>query len=130
MGGKFEIHRGDIFRIQVESGGLQTFLVVQNDIGNRYCQSIMAVPLTKNVRARKLFFTMLVEGTSVSGLEQDYAALFFLIRTLGKDKFTSESRLGRLDRKGVSMMDEILKLSLGLSALQQLEDRLNSRKTS
>jgi len=73
---------------------------------------------------------MLIEGNSVTGLEQDYVALFFLIRTLDKDRFNKFSKIGRLDSKYISKMDEILKLSLGLSTLQQLETRLNNRKTS
>jgi len=124
------IRRGDIYRFRVEGGKFQTFLVIQNDIGNKYCQSVIVIPLTANLRSRKLFFTMLIEGNSVTGLEQDYVALFFLIRTLDKDRFNKFSKIGRLDSKYISKMDEILKLSLGLSTLQQLETRLNNRKTS
>lgn len=128
--GKAKIKRGDIFRLKLDAGGEQTFLVIQNDIGNRYCQSVMAVPLTRNVRARSLFFALIVQGNSITGLEQDYAALFFQIRTLARERFDPGSRLGCLDRKSLAKMDEMLKLSLGLSTLQQLEDRFNRRKSS
>ncbi len=128
--GQLKIKRGDIFRIKVDAGAEQTFLVIQNDIGNRYCQSVMAVPLTRNVRARSLFFALTVQGNSITGLEQDYAALFFQIRTLARERFDAGSRLGTLDNKAILKMDEMLKLSLGLSTLQQLEDRFNRRKSS
>ncbi len=128
--GRVVIKRGDIFRLPSEQDCGQAYLVIQNDIGNRFCPSVIVVPLTQNLRSRKLFFSMLIEANPVTGLEKDYVALFQQIRTLSKEHFTTKAKLGSLDVKSIARMDEILKLSIGLSTLQQLEDRHRRQKTS
>jgi mRNA interferase MazF len=128
--GRVVIKRGDIFRIRSEQNSEQTYLVIQNDIGNRFCSSVIVVPLTQNLRSRRLFFSMLIEGNLLTGLEKDYVALFQQIRTLSKEHFSTEGKLGSLDTKSIARMDDLIKLSIGLSTLQQLEDRYRSKKTS
>ena len=65
---KVLIKRGDLFSIQLgtnEDGRdyYRPVLVIQNDIGNRYCNSIIVVPLSYKLRAKHLFFGVLIKST-------------------------------------------------------------------
>ncbi|MDA8441690.1 MAG: type II toxin-antitoxin system PemK/MazF family toxin [Peptococcaceae bacterium] len=122
---KTSVRRGEIYNCQLANGAEQKFLVIQNDIGNKYCESLIVVPLTKNMRSRRLLFSLVIEGNAISGLDQDHVALFFHIRTLNKDRFGRHNRLGWLDYHALQCMDAMLELSLGLSTLQRLETRFN-----
>ncbi|NLC77847.1 MAG: type II toxin-antitoxin system PemK/MazF family toxin [Clostridia bacterium] len=122
------INRGDLFSLRLgtnEDGRdyYRPVLVVQNDIGNRYCNSVIVVPLSYKLRGKHLFFGVLIKSTPETGLLQDAVALLSQIRTVEKSCFSNDNYLGRVDRKTMEKIDECLSLSLGLSTLQKLQNR-------
>jgi mRNA-degrading endonuclease toxin of MazEF toxin-antitoxin module len=122
------IKRGDLFNVDLgptKEGNplLRPVLVIQNDFGNCFCDTIIVVPLTLAFKAKKLFFSVLIKRGGETGLCGDYVALFSQIRTLSKGRFIPENRLGRLDDKTMERADRIIELSLGLSTIQKLHKR-------
>jgi len=131
----FRIRRGDVFLVNLGTapGGKRVecpVLVIQNDIGNRLCESVIVVPLSPNVKAKRLWFSAPIEGDPATGLKCDHVALFSQIRTLEKSRFYPEGRLGRISPELITKVNEAIKISLGLSTLQQLQSRARARKTS
>ncbi|WP_366922591.1 type II toxin-antitoxin system PemK/MazF family toxin [Metallumcola ferriviriculae] len=129
---QWSIRRGDIYRIELgvdqEYRRLERpVLVVQNDIGNRLCSSVIVVPLTPEKEARRVLFGILIAGGKETGLERDYVALFSQIRTLDKARFAGDNYRGFITPKLRREVNEALEISLGLSALQEIEDRMRHR---
>jgi len=125
------IRRGDIFNINLGNNftNLQRpVLVIQNDIGNKYCQSVIVVPLTTLKKVKKLLFSVPIPANSKTGLKEEHIALFSQIRTLQKERFTNDSYLGRIDAETLHKVDEAIMLSLGLSTLQKLQDKMEAFK--
>lgn len=132
---RVSIKRGDLFSIQLGTGEdgrdfYRPVLVVQNDIGNRYCNSVIVVPLSYKLRAKNLFFGVLVKSTPQTGLIHDAVAVLSHIRTVEKSYFSNDNYLGRVDRQTMEKIDQGLALSLGLSTLQKLQDRYYSQLES
>ncbi|MBO8169729.1 MAG: type II toxin-antitoxin system PemK/MazF family toxin [Thermoanaerobacteraceae bacterium] len=128
----WRVKRGDIYAINLgydaqERPLIRPVLVVQNDIGNRLCNTVIVVPLTPEKKTRKVLFGVIIPGGKETGLREDYMALFSQIRTLGKERFHEQNFLGTIDGRLREEVNEALQLSLGLSALQQIEDRLGKR---
>ena len=122
------VRRGDLFVVDLgptKEGNplLRPVLVIQNDFGNCFCDTIIVVPLTLAYKAKKLFFSVLIKRGTETGLCGDYVALFSQIRTLSKGKFIPENRLGRLDDSTMERVDRAIELSLGLSTIQKLHKR-------
>lgn len=122
------IRRGDLFVVDLgptkdSNPLLRPVLVIQNDFGNCFCDTIIVVPLTLAFKAKKLFFSVLIKRGAETGLCGDYVALFSQIRTLSKGKFIPENRLGRLDDETMERVDRTIELSLGLSTIQKLYKR-------
>lgn len=121
------IMRGQIHRVNLPGDPLfyqqRSVLVLQNDIGNRFCSTIIVSPLIDDTSAKNLFFSTLIPHKEVQGLTQDMVALLFQLFTLSRDRFTSGSLVGTLPVFLMDKVDEALKLSLGLSAIQQIQSR-------
>jgi mRNA interferase MazF len=122
------IRRGDIFVICLGSDSskeslVKPVLVIQNDIGNRFCSSIIVVPLIPEILVRKLLFSIRITANNATGLDQNHIAIFSQIRTVDKACFANDCYLGRLNEKDTLKMDKAIELSLGLSALQKLHNR-------
>lgn len=128
----FAIERGDIYQLELGGGtdGLirQSVLVIQNDIGNRFCQSVIVVPLFPNLQLKHLLLGVLVRAGGGNGLPTDHVALFTQIRTVDKALFSRDNYLGQADRKVMRRSDEAIRLSLGLSTVQSLQSKQQLRK--
>ncbi|KUO50636.1 MAG: hypothetical protein APF76_08290 [Desulfitibacter sp. BRH_c19] len=125
---KVSIRRGDIYIINLgcdSRGGTITrpVLVIQNDIGNRFCSTAIVVPLIPENLTKKLLFSITIKANYVTGLMKDHIAVFSQIRTVDKSWFTNDSYLGRLNEEDREQMDKAIELSLGLSTLQKLHNR-------
>ncbi len=132
-----EIRRGDVYLVDLGTDSQGTklrrpVLVIQNDIGNKFCSTIIVVPLTPAYKVKRLLFGVLMQRGGSTGLPSDHVALFSQIRTLGKDRFRVENFLGRADDRIIVQVDRAIQLSLGLSTLQQLQTRsiASRRRTS
>ena len=126
----WRIRRGDIYLIELgwdedNRRLVRPVLVVQKDIGNRLSSSVIIVPLTPLKQAQRALFSILIPGNQETGLEGDFIALFSHIRTLDKARFTKDKYLGCINAHLRLEANEALELSLGLSALQEIEDRMN-----
>ncbi|HHW41571.1 MAG TPA: type II toxin-antitoxin system PemK/MazF family toxin [Syntrophomonadaceae bacterium] len=123
----FCVERGDIYLLELGSDGCtkvkQPVLVIQNDIGNRYCNSIIVVPLFPNLKLKNSMLGVVLKAGGSNGLATDHVALFTQIRTVDKSCFRRDNYLGRPDAATMLKVDEAIKLSLGLSAVQRLQAR-------
>lgn len=125
------IRRGDIFNINLGNNFTKLrrpVLVIQNDIGNKHCQSIIVVPLTTIRKVKKLLFSLVIPANTKTGLKEEHVALFSQIRTLQKSHFTNDSYLGRLSLDMMKKVDEAIMLSLGLSTIQRLQSKMEINK--
>ncbi len=124
----FLIERGDIYLLEISHEGgreqrKQPVLVIQNDIGNRFCNSVIVVPLFSNPRLGNLLLGVLLTAGGGNGLSVDHVALFSQIMTVDKSHFRKDNFMGRPDAKELGRVDEAIKLSLGLSTIQHLETK-------
>ncbi|MBQ2809699.1 MAG: type II toxin-antitoxin system PemK/MazF family toxin [Clostridia bacterium] len=112
------IRRGDIYYADLspvvgsEQGGLRPVLIVQNDIGNKYSPTVIAAAITSRVSKTKLPTHIDVFGHNV-GLTKDSVILLEQIRTI--DKIRLRERMGHLDDSIMSLVDNALSVSFGLS---------------
>ncbi len=119
------IERGDIYLLEIggQERRKQPVLVIQNDIGNRFCNSIIVVPLLPNLRLKTLLLGVLLTAGGSNGLPADHIALLSQIMTVDKSYFRRDNFIGRPDEKTLERVDEAIKLSLGLSTIQHLETK-------
>lgn len=126
------IRRGDIFAVDLSQDKrkslIRPVLVIQNDIGNRFCNSIIVAPLIPEVKTKRLFFSVLITANRKTGLLKDHVALFSQIRTLERKDFTNDNYLGRVDFETMQKVDRAIELSLGLSTIQKLQSRYERAK--
>lgn len=115
------VERGDIYLLDL--GVLQPVLVIQNDIGNRWCNTLIVVPLFPDLKLKKLMLGVVLEACGSNGLPQDHVALFSQIRTVDKQLFHKDNYLGRPSAAEMERVDQAIKLSLGLSTVQRLQTR-------
>jgi mRNA interferase MazF len=112
------IKRGDIFYADLspvigsEQGGLRPVLIVQNDVGNKYSPTVIAAAITSRMTKSKLPTHIDVLGEHV-GLSKDSVILLEQIRTLDKKRL--KEKMGHLDDKVMSEVNEAITISFGLS---------------
>jgi mRNA interferase MazF len=129
---KLCIRRGDIFLIELgydSQGNIikRPVLVIQNDIGNRFCNTVIVVPLILESKIKKLYFSVSIKASHETGLTKSHVAIFSQIRTLEKKLFSNDCYLGRITDDIIIKMDRAIEISLGLSVMQRLEN--NCRKS-
>ena len=113
------IRRGDIFYADLspvigsEQGGLRPVLIVQNDVGNKYSPTVIAAAITSRMTKSKLPTHIDVLGDNV-GLSKDSVILLEQIRTLDKKRL--KDKMGHLDDKVMSEVNEAITISFGLTA--------------
>jgi mRNA interferase MazF len=110
------IRRGDIYAVDLEpvrgseQGKVQPALVIQNDVGNRYSPTIIVAAITSGGNSR--FDVNVVVKAPEGGLTNDSVILLNQIRTV--DKTRLGRYWGRLSPQTMLVIDEALKISLGL----------------
>ena len=109
------IKRGELYYADLspvvgsEQGGVRPVLIVQNNIGNKYSPTIIAVAVTSQMNKAKL--PTHIEIDTTSGLPKDSVILAEQIRTL--DKRRLKDRIGALDNKAMEKVNNALLVSLG-----------------
>lgn len=112
------IRRGDIFYADLspvvgsEQGGVRPVLIVQNDVGNRYSPTVIAAAITSQISKSKL--PTHIQVHTDSGLAKSSIVLLEQIRTL--DKRRLKDRMGHLDDATMTLVNDALSVSFGLSA--------------
>ncbi len=109
------IKRGDVYYCNLspvigsEQGGVRPVVVIQNDKGNRYSNTIIVAPISKKmskppIPTHVIFTSEHLNYVSMILLEQ--------IRTIDKSRL--QQRICSLENTTVSLIDKALKVSLHL----------------
>lgn len=110
------IKRGDIFYASLgpvvgsEQDGIRPVLIVQNDIGNKYSPTIIALAITSRIK-NELPTHIKIDGEKY-GLEKDSIILAEQIRTLDKSRL--REKIGCLDSETMLKVKEALKISFSI----------------
>lgn len=111
------VKRGDIYYANLspvvgsEQGGHRPVLVIQNDVGNKYSPTIIVVAITSQISKAKLP-THVEINAKQSSLEKDSVILLEQLRTI--DKRRLKEKVSHLSEDIMSLVDESIKVSLGL----------------
>ena len=111
------VKRGDIFYADLspvvgsEQGGLRPVLIVQNDVGNKHCPTVIAAAITSKLSKSRLPTHIDVYGSDV-GLARDSVVLLEQIRTIDKKRL--KEKMGHLDDGLMHAVDEAITVSFGL----------------
>ena len=109
--------RGDIYFAELsptrgsEIAKRRPVILVSNDSNNRVASTVTVVPVTSNVSKVYPFEVFLPAGDS--GLPKDSKAQAQQVRTLAKERLV-DSRAGQLAKPKLEMLDQALRLHLGL----------------
>ena len=116
-----DVRRGDVLWIQcdpsvgVEPRKIRTCVVVSNDIANRYGQALTVVPTQAYTRERAGRAYMVDLRKPRSTLGDARVANASMIMTY--DRARVVKRAGRLDAEAQRVLDEALKVHLGLTPM-------------
>ena len=111
------VHRGDIYYADLspvvgsEQGGVRPVLIIQNDVGNRFSPTVIAAAITSQ-RDKTNLPTHIEVDAQGSGLIKDSVVLLEQVRTL--DKHRLREKMGRLDQRSMSRVNQALSISFGL----------------
>ena len=94
-----------------EQGGVRPVLIVQNNRGNRYSQTIIVAAITSK-KMTQLLPTQLFLGKEESGLQRDSIILVEQLRTIDKSRL--QEKVCYLTQTKMQEVDQALKVSLGL----------------
>lgn len=124
------IKRGDMFRavfdgIGSEQGGERPFVVLQNNLGNKYSPTLIVALITTKV---KRDMPTHVKLTKEFGLLEDSVVMLEQIRTIDRCRIIPESYIGRVDRETMKKIDEAMKISVALENSRDLEVRKQVRE--
>lgn len=110
------IKRGDIFYADLgpvvgsEQDGIRPVLIIQNDLGNKYSPTVIAVAITTRIKPKLPTHIPISKGKF--GLSKDSVILIEQVRTLDKSRL--KERVGSLDNKTLDKVKEALKISLNI----------------
>jgi len=110
------VRRGDIFYADLspvvgsEQSGIRPIVIIQNDIGNKYSQTVIAVAITSKVK-NKMPTHIEIEGSKY-GLDKNSVILAEQIRTLDKSRL--KNKVGKLDKITLGKVKKAIEISCGL----------------
>ena len=111
------VKRGEIYYADLspvvgsEQGGIRPVLIVQNDVGNKHSPTVIAAAITSQ-RDKAALPTHIEVDAQGSGLIKDSVVLLEQVRTL--DKHRLREKMGRLDQRSMSRVNQALSISFGL----------------
>ena len=111
--------RGDIYYADLrpvigsEQGGVRPVLIVQNDMGNKYSPTVICAAITSQINKAKLPTHIEISADRYN-LVKDSVILLEQIRTLDKKRL--KEKMGHLDDKVMSEVNEAITISFGLTA--------------
>jgi len=113
------VKRGDIYYADLspvvgsEQGGVRPVLIVQNDMGNRFSPTVIAVDITSQ-RDKSRLPTHISVRSHDCGLARDSVVLLEQIRTIDKKRL--KERMGKLDDQSMTQVNRALSISFGLGS--------------
>ena len=111
------VRRGEIYYADLspvigsEQGGMRPVLIVQNDIGNKYSQTVIADAITSQ-KYKTRFPTNISVNADNCGLQKDSIVLLEQVRTLDKQRL--KERMGNLPDIEMNKINKALSVSFGL----------------
>ena len=112
-----EIKRGDVFYADLspvvgsEQGGMRPVLIIQNNIGNHFSNTVIVDAITARISKPKMP-THVAISDDKTRIEKDSVILLEQIRTIDKQRL--HDRVDHLSDKFMKRVDESLKLSIGV----------------
>lgn len=119
-----KVKRGEIYYADLspvvgsEQAGIRPVLIVQNDVGNKFSPTIIAIAITSKQKV-KLPTHIEIEGTKY-GLDKDSVILAEQIRTLDKKRL--REKVGKLDDKTMEKVKRAIEISFGIRGELNLEE--------
>ncbi len=114
-----KVKRGDLFYADLspvvgsEQGGMRPVLVIQNNVGNHYSPTVIIAAITTRITKPKMPTHVAIRAGEAGNLRAS-VILMEQIRTIDKQRL--HDRIGRLDGQKMKLVNEALKVSLGLVA--------------
>lgn len=111
-----EVTRGDLYYADLsvgigsEQGGLRPVLIIQNDMGNKYSNTVIAAAITSK---NKKELPTHIELQKKFGLMKDSIILLEQIRTIDKSRL--RNKIGHLDDITMNEVDRAITVSFGIS---------------
>ena len=118
------VKRGEIYYADLspvigsEQSGVRPVLIVQNDIGNKFSPTIIAIAITSRQKV-KLPTHIEIEGTKY-GLDKDSVILAEQIRTLDKKRL--REKVGKVDNEIMEKVKKAIEISFGIRGELNLEE--------
>lgn len=112
------VKRGDIFYADLspavgsEQGGVRPVVIIQNDVGNKFSPTTIAVPMTSKCK-NKLPTHVEIKQGEVAGLYRDSVILGEQIQTI--DKRRLKEKIGELDSVHIIYLNQALLASLSIA---------------
>jgi mRNA interferase MazF len=112
------VKRGEIWLADLnptrgsEQAGTRPVLIFQNDVINRFTKTVLAIPLTTNLRRASLPSCVQI-SKGEGGLASDSGALCHQLRVLDKTRLLR--RLGIVNPKTISAIESCVKFTMGMS---------------
>ncbi len=113
------IKRGDMFYADLsptvgsEQGGIRPVMIVQNDVGNKYSPTVIAVAITSKLNKNKIPTHIEIDKENV-GLKTDSVILAEQVRTIDKSRL--REKIGHIeDEKLLGKINNALGVSIGLN---------------
>jgi len=118
------VKRGEIYYADLspvigsEQAGVRPVLIVQNDVGNKFSPTIIAIAITSKQKV-KLPTHIEIEGTKY-GLDKDSVILAEQIRTLDKKRL--KEKVGKVDEETMEKVKKAIEISFGIRGELNLEE--------
>ncbi|MBC8465335.1 MAG: type II toxin-antitoxin system PemK/MazF family toxin [Parcubacteria group bacterium] len=112
------IRRGDVVivnfdpTIGAEIKKIRPALVIQNDIGNTYSNTIIVTAITSREKGEKRYPTEVFLEKGDAGLEDDSVVLLSHIRTIDIQRIIK--KIGKVNSDTMQSVDTALEISVGL----------------
>ena len=107
---KTQITKGDMYyadlgtNVGSEQNGTRPVVIIQNDVGNKYAQTAIIVPLTKIITNKVKQPTHCIKHYSVALTEQ--------IRVIDKSRL--KTKIGHLNKSQIKDLDKAITIALNL----------------
>ncbi len=113
------VKRGDVYYADLspivgsEQGGVRPVLILQNDVGNKYSQTVIVSAITSQLNKAKLPTHISLEANS--GLSKNSVVLLEQIRTIDKQRL--KEKIGHIDEGTMKQVNDALSISFGMASL-------------
>jgi mRNA interferase MazF len=112
------VQRGEIWLADLnptrgsEQAGVRPVLVFQNELVSKFSTTVLAIPLTTNLRRASLPTCVRI-SQGEGGLTSDSVALCHQLRVL--DRMRLRRNLGRVSRETLSAVESVMLFTLGIT---------------